>query len=65
MYRVAVPPACRYTGVAYDQRDMRVQLGNTLLMDRGQPLDFDAVAASQYLKDTTAVHGTVCLRDPT
>ena len=50
---------CRYTGVAYDQRDMRVQLGDTLLMDRGQPLDFDAVSASEYLKDTTAVHGTV------
>ena len=47
--------------MAYDQRDMRVQLGDTLLMDRGQPLDFDAVAASEYLKDTTAVHGTVCL----
>ena len=49
----------RYTGVAYDQRDMRVQLGDILLMDRGQPLDFDAIAASKYLKETTAVHGTV------
>ena len=52
-------PAGRYTGVPYDQRAMRVQLGETLLMDEGQPLDFDTVAASKYLKETTAVHGTV------
>jgi glutamate N-acetyltransferase/amino-acid N-acetyltransferase len=45
--------------VLYDQGAMRVQLGDTLLMDEGQPLDFDAVAASKYLKETTAVHGTV------
>ncbi len=51
--------AGRYTGVLYDQGAMRVQLGDTLLMDEGQPLDFDAVAASKYLKETTAVHGTV------
>ena len=49
----------RYTGVPYNQRAMRVQLGDTLLMDKGQPLDFDAVAASKYLTETTAVHGTV------
>ncbi len=28
-------------------------------MSKGQPLEFDATAASQYLKETTAVHGTV------
>lgn len=49
----------RYTGVPYDQRAMRVKLGETLLMDAGQPLDFDATAASTYLRDTAAVHGTV------
>ena len=31
----------------------------TSLMENGQPLDYDAKEASAYLKDTTAVHGTV------
>ena len=30
-------------------------------MRDGQPLDFDAQAASQYLKATTAEHGTVAV----
>lgn len=42
----------------YDQNDKKILLGDTLLMEKGQPLEFDAVAASKYLKDVTAVHGT-------
>ena len=41
---------------------MRVQLGDTLLMDKGQPLPFDAAAASAYLKGQAAVHGTVTVQ---
>jgi glutamate N-acetyltransferase / amino-acid N-acetyltransferase len=37
-------------------------LGDTLLMDKGQPLEFDAKAASQYLKDKASVHGTVAIQ---
>lgn len=60
-YVLTVPCALgrRYTGVPYDQKAVRIKLGDTLLMDAGQPLDFDATAASIYLKETAAVHGTV------
>jgi glutamate N-acetyltransferase / amino-acid N-acetyltransferase len=34
-------------------------LGPFELMRDGQPLDFDASAASKYLRDTTSKHGTV------
>lgn len=49
----------RYTGVPYNQNDMRISLGSIQLMEAGQPLDFDATAASKYLKETTSQHGTV------
>jgi glutamate N-acetyltransferase / amino-acid N-acetyltransferase len=51
----------RYSGVQYDQGDVRIVLGDMLLMDKGQPLEFDAVAASSYLKGKAAQHGTVCV----
>ena len=43
----------------YNQADMRVVLGDTVLMDKGQPLPFDAAAASAYLKGQAAKHGAV------
>lgn len=52
-------PMYRYTGVPYNQNDMRISLGSVQLMEAGQPLDFDPAAASTYLKDTTSQHGTV------
>jgi glutamate N-acetyltransferase/amino-acid N-acetyltransferase len=36
-------------GVTFDQADLRVQLGDFLLMEHGQPLTFDRPAASAYL----------------
>lgn len=38
------PPClpCSYSGVQYDQAAVRIQLGGMLLMDKGQPLEFDA-----------------------
>lgn len=49
----------RYTGVPYDQNSMSIRLGTHSLMEAGQPLDFDASKASEYLRDTCAEHGTV------
>lgn len=40
-------------GIPFDQGDLRIQLGNFLLMEHGQPQSFDRNAASQYLKQAT------------
>jgi len=53
---VAAP---RYAGVDYDAYDLDITLGEIPLMKKGQPLEFDAKAASKYLTETSAVHGTV------
>jgi glutamate N-acetyltransferase/amino-acid N-acetyltransferase len=45
--------------VQFDQNQLGVQLGPFKLMEAGQPLAFDKVAANKYLKDTCGVHGTV------
>lgn len=41
---------------------MRISLGELPLMEAGQPLDFDAAAASKYLTEQTSKHGTVEIR---
>uniref|UniRef100_A0A7S0SQR8 Arginine biosynthesis bifunctional protein ArgJ, chloroplastic n=1 Tax=Mantoniella antarctica TaxID=81844 RepID=A0A7S0SQR8_9CHLO len=51
--------AAGYAGVPFEQEALRIAMGPHVLMEDGQPLDYDATAASMYLKDTTAVHGTV------
>ena len=51
--------AAGYSGAAFDQNDLDVSLGEIGRMRSGQPLEFDAKRASSYLKETTAVHGTV------
>ena len=51
--------AAGYSGAAFDQNDLDVSLGEIGLMRSGQPLEFDAKEASGYLRETTAVHGTV------
>ena len=40
-------------GIPFDQGDLRIQLGEFLLMEHGQPLSFDRAAASNYLKQAT------------
>ena len=50
---------CRYAGVPFDPNSLNIRLGDIPLMEGGQPLQFDAKAASSYLKSTTDVHGTV------
>lgn len=54
--------AAGYSGVQFDQNDLGVDLGPIALMQKGQPLAFDRVAASTYLKDTCAKHGTVIMK---
>ena len=53
--------ACRYSGVKFNQNDLRVKVGDIVLMEKGQPLEFDAKAASKYLADEASKHGTVLI----
>jgi glutamate N-acetyltransferase/amino-acid N-acetyltransferase len=41
-------------GVPFEQENLRIQLGDFLLMENGQPLPFDRAAASNYLKQAAA-----------
>ncbi|NJP10934.1 MAG: bifunctional ornithine acetyltransferase/N-acetylglutamate synthase, partial [Leptolyngbyaceae cyanobacterium RU_5_1] len=41
-------------GVPFNQDDLRIQLGDFLMMERGQPQPFDRVAANAYLKQQAA-----------
>jgi glutamate N-acetyltransferase / amino-acid N-acetyltransferase len=40
--------------IAFDQNLLRIELGDLVLMDYGQPLEFDRSAASNYLKAAAA-----------
>ena len=44
-----IAAAAGRAGVTFDQADLRVRLGDFLLMEHGQPLTFDRPAASAYL----------------
>ncbi|KAI3937944.1 hypothetical protein MKX01_027871 [Papaver californicum] len=48
-----------YAGIPFSQNELRIALGDILLMDGGQPLPFDRNAASDYLKEAGETHGTV------
>jgi glutamate N-acetyltransferase/amino-acid N-acetyltransferase len=48
-----IAAAAGRAGVPFDQGDLRIQLGDHLLMAHGQPQDFDRPAASTYLKQAT------------
>lgn len=57
-----IAAAAGRAGVAFEQEDLRIQLGEFLLMDQGQPLlGFDRPAASNYLK--TAAEGAYLQAD--
>jgi glutamate N-acetyltransferase/amino-acid N-acetyltransferase len=47
--------AAGYAGVAFEERDLSLWLGKTLLYEAGIPRDFDAAAASNYLKNNREV----------
>jgi glutamate N-acetyltransferase/amino-acid N-acetyltransferase len=49
-----IAAAAGRAGIPFDQENLRVQLGEFLLMDYGQPLPFDRAAASAYMKQAAA-----------
>lgn len=54
-----IAAAAGYAGVNFDQSQLRISLGPHKLMAQGQPLSFDASAASAYLRAAGEAHGTV------
>jgi glutamate N-acetyltransferase/amino-acid N-acetyltransferase len=53
--------AAGYAGIPFDPNQLRIHLGEFALMEAGQPLSFDRVGASSYLKAAGEVHGTVVI----
>lgn len=49
-----IAAAAGRAGVPFDQENLRVQLGDFLMMENGQPLSFDRAAASNYMKQAAA-----------
>lgn len=49
-----IAAAAGRAGVPFEQKDLRIQLGDFLLMEHGQPLNFDKAAASNYMKQAAA-----------
>ncbi|WP_008309798.1 bifunctional ornithine acetyltransferase/N-acetylglutamate synthase [Leptolyngbya sp. PCC 6406] len=49
-----IAAAAGRAGVPFELKNLRVQLGNFVLMEQGQPLPFDRAAASAYLKQASA-----------
>ena len=49
-----IAAAAGRAGIAFDQENLQVKLGDFLLLDYGQPLTFDRPAASEYLKQAAA-----------
>ncbi len=49
-----IAAAAGRAGVKFEQEQLQVKLGDFLLMENGQPLDFDRPAASEYLKQRAA-----------
>ncbi|WP_088239730.1 bifunctional ornithine acetyltransferase/N-acetylglutamate synthase [Calothrix rhizosoleniae] len=48
-----IAAAAGRAGVQFEQENLRIQLGDFLLMENGQPLQFDRPAASMYLKQAS------------
>ncbi len=48
-----IAAAAGRAGVQFEQENLRIQLGDFLLMENGQPLQFDRAAASAYLKQAS------------
>ncbi|GAA0151983.1 acetyltransferase [Lithospermum erythrorhizon] len=51
--------AAGYAGIPFNPDMLQISLGNILLMDKGQPLKFDRIMASNYLRKAGETHGTV------
>ena len=51
-----VVSAAGYAGVPFEEKDLSLWMGDMLLYRDGQPLPFDAAAASGYLRNNREVH---------
>lgn len=51
-----VVSAAGYSGVAFEERDLSLWMGDLLLYRSGTPVPFDAATASAYLKHNREVH---------
>ncbi|MEM1172611.1 MAG: bifunctional ornithine acetyltransferase/N-acetylglutamate synthase [Cyanobacteria bacterium P01_H01_bin.35] len=49
-----IAAAAGRAGVKFEQEQLQVKLGDFLLMEKGQPLDFDRAAAREYLQQRAA-----------
>ncbi|OKH23299.1 bifunctional ornithine acetyltransferase/N-acetylglutamate synthase [Hydrococcus rivularis NIES-593] len=49
-----IAAAAGRAGVSFHQEDLQIKLGSFVLMENGQPLEFDRAAASNYLKGAAA-----------
>lgn len=49
-----IAAAAGRAGVPFKQEDLMIKLGDFLLMEKGQPLNFDRTSASNYLKQAAA-----------
>ncbi|XP_050242659.1 arginine biosynthesis bifunctional protein ArgJ, chloroplastic-like isoform X3 [Quercus robur] len=54
-----IAAAAGYAGISFHQNKLRVLLGDSLLMDAGEPQPFDRAAASNYLRKAGETHSTV------
>ena len=48
-----IAAAAGRAGVSFEQENLRIELGDFLLMENGQPLPFDRGLASAYLKQAS------------
>lgn len=49
-----IAAAAGRAGVQFHQEDLQIKLGDFVLMENGQPLEFDRISASNYLKQAAA-----------
>ncbi|MEH2319630.1 bifunctional ornithine acetyltransferase/N-acetylglutamate synthase [Nostoc sp.] len=49
-----IAAAAGRAGVPFEQENLQIKLGNFLMLENGQPLQFDRAAASAYLKKAAA-----------
>ncbi|MEM7580917.1 MAG: bifunctional ornithine acetyltransferase/N-acetylglutamate synthase [Cyanobacteria bacterium P01_A01_bin.80] len=47
-----IAAAAGRANVPFEQSDLRIQMGDFVLMEKGQPVEFDRKAANEYLKKT-------------
>jgi glutamate N-acetyltransferase/amino-acid N-acetyltransferase len=54
-----IAAAAGRAGVPFEQENLKIKLGDFLLMENGQPLPFDRKAASEYMKEKAATDASM------